>query len=61
LLLIVLILILIFSNMTKKIVIINGNPETGENKLNLFLSETANKLNNDGFAVIQNIPKLLLF
>ncbi len=40
--------------MIQKIVIINGNPEPDENKLNLFLVETAKKLTGNGVSVIQH-------
>ena len=40
--------------MIRKIVIVNGNPDSGENKLNIFLVETAKKLEDDGFSVIHH-------
>ncbi len=40
--------------MIQKIVIINGNPESGENKLNSFLVETAKKLAENGVLAIQH-------
>ena len=43
--------------MNRQIVVVNGNSESGENELNLFLTEVIYQLTNEKFEVIyHNTP-----